>query len=408
MTQTPPSTLESHLWEAANILHGSPVDRSDWKSYTLPLMFIKRICDVWDEEYEEAVKLYGKDFANERFKVPEENHWNDVREGPSNIETALQNAVRGIDAANQKHLYGIFSYSQWTNKDRPPDALLIVVDVFDLDAQISATFLASDIPNLFQATSRTKLETLLTSSTCKINLTTIFKFGKSDGVLNERVNIIMLVDEAYRSQEGDLGMKMRAALPKAFFFGLTGTPINHHNATLPLHFEPRLVELHIDKIAIDRGTLSKAATKMAVLVKVPERIEKICADVAHHFQEKVKPNGFKAMLVTYDQEGCLHYKAALDKHLSPEPSNIVISVSGNNPRYTPYKRDRDNEEKLLDRYRDPNDPLQIIIVTAKLLTGFDVPILQAMYLDKPVRDHTLLQAITRTNRKGATPHAREI
>jgi type I restriction enzyme, R subunit len=79
----------------------------------------------------------------------------------------------------------------------------------------------------------------------------------------------------------------------------------------------------------------------------------------------------------------------------------VISVSGKereDERYRPYKRDRDAEEKLLDRFRDPNDPLQMLVVTAKLLTGFDAPILQAMYLDKPMRDHTLLQAIARTNR----------
>jgi type I restriction enzyme M protein len=117
--------LESHFLEAANILRGSPVDRSDWKSYILPLMFFKRICDVWDEEYEEAVKTYGEDFADEhRFQVPDGCHWNDVRERPSNVGTVLHNAMRGIEAANQKHLYGVFGDSQWTNKDRLPDALL--------------------------------------------------------------------------------------------------------------------------------------------------------------------------------------------------------------------------------------------------------------------------------------------
>jgi type I restriction enzyme M protein len=119
------SVLESHLWEAANILRGSPVDRTDWKSYILPLMFFKRICDVWDEEYKEAVQTYGEDFADEhRFQVPEGCHWNDVREKPSNVGTALQNALHCIEAANQKHLYGVFGDAQWTNKDRLPDALL--------------------------------------------------------------------------------------------------------------------------------------------------------------------------------------------------------------------------------------------------------------------------------------------
>jgi type I restriction enzyme R subunit len=323
-------------------------------------------------------------------------------------------------------------------------AVLIVVDRIDLDTQISSTFHASDIPNLVKAESTEELERLLRQDTRKIIIATIFKFGEAEGVLNERDNLIVMVDEAHRTQEGDLGLKMRAALPNAFLFGLTGTPINRRDrntfyafgadedekgylsrygfeesirdgATLPLHFEPRLIELHIDKEAIDkayadltghlsdleREALTKAAARMAVLVKVPERIEKICADIAQHFQANVEPNGFKAMVVTFDQDSCLRYKAALDQHLPPEASEIVISVSGKereDERYKPYKRDRDAEEKLLDRYRDANDPLQILIVTAKLLTGFDAPILQAMYLDKPLRDHTLLQAITRTNR----------
>lgn len=123
--QTDITTLESHLWEAANILRGSPVDRTDWKSYILPLMFFKRICDVWDEEYSEAVQTYGEDFADEhRFQIPEGCHWTAVRETPVNVGTALQNAMRGIEAANQKHLYGAFGDAQWTNKDRLPDALL--------------------------------------------------------------------------------------------------------------------------------------------------------------------------------------------------------------------------------------------------------------------------------------------
>jgi len=107
--------------------------------------------------------------------------------------------------------------------------VLIIVDRIDLDAQISATFHASDIPNLVKAESRSELETLLRQGTRKIIITTIFKFGEAEGVLNERQNIIALVDEAHRTQEGDLGLKMRAALPNAFLFGLTGTPINRRD-----------------------------------------------------------------------------------------------------------------------------------------------------------------------------------
>lgn len=319
--------------------------------------------------------------------------------------------------------------------------VLIVVDRVDLDTQITGTFTGADIPNLEKADSRDKLRQLLAQDVRKIIITTIFKFGEADGVLNDRGNIIALVDEAHRTQEGDLGRKMRDALPNAFLFGLTGTPINRFDrntfyafgaeeddkgylsrygfeesirdgATLKLHFEPRLLELHIDKAAIDaafkemtgglsdldRDNLGKTAAKMAVLVKTPERIRRVCEDIVQHFQSKVEPNGFKGQIVTFDRESCLLYKQELDKLLPPESSDIVMTVNANEPQYKAYSRTRDEEERLLDRFRDPNAPLKLIIVTSKLLTGFDAPILQAMYLDKPLRDHTLLQAICRVNR----------
>ena len=319
--------------------------------------------------------------------------------------------------------------------------VLIVVDRIDLDTQISGDFYASDIPNLEKANTRKELEALLRKGIRKIIITTIHKFGEAEGVLNNRDNIIVMVDEAHRTQEGDLGRKMRDALPNAFFFGLTGTPINKRDrntfyafgaeedengyisrygfkesirdgATLPINFEARLVELHIDKDAIDeayaeltgslsdldKDNLAKAAARTAVLVKVPDRIQQICGDIVSHYREKVEPNGFKAMVVTFDRESCLLYKEAIDRHIGSESTDIVMSVKSKEEQYKPYKRTRDQEEKLLDRFRNPNDPLKILIVTAKLLTGFNAPILQAMYLDKPLRDHTLLQAICRTNR----------
>ncbi|RWQ45674.1 MAG: HsdR family type I site-specific deoxyribonuclease [Mesorhizobium sp.] len=319
--------------------------------------------------------------------------------------------------------------------------VLVVVDRIDLDSQISGTFYAADMPNMVRTESRKELADLLSKDARKVVITTIHKFAEVDGVLNDRDNIIVMVDEAHRTQEGDLGRKMRDALPNAFLFGLTGTPINRADkntfyafgaeedqggylsryglnesirdgATKELHFEPRLVDLHIDQQAIeaayaeltagltdeDRDRLGRAAAKMAILVKAPARIRAICADIAKHYQEKVSPNGFGAQVVTFDRESCLLYKQELDRLLPPETSDIVMSVNSGEDQYADYRRDRDAEEKLLDRFRDPKDPLKIIIVTSKLLTGFDAPILQTMYLDKPLRDHTLLQAICRTNR----------
>jgi type I restriction enzyme R subunit len=320
--------------------------------------------------------------------------------------------------------------------------VMIVVDRIDLDTQITATFNAADIPNMIGAATRQELQSLLAADTRKIIITTIHKFGEADGRLNERSNIIVMVDEAHRTQEGDLGRKMRDALPNAFLFGLTGTPINKRDrntfwafgadedeqgymsrysfqdsirdkATLPLHFEAVDVKLKINKDAIDeaysqmtdelseldRDDLAKRAAKMAVLIKAPARVNAICQHIVKHFQEKVEPNGFKAQVVTFDRECCVLYKKAMDELVGPEASAIVMHTQGGkSDEYAEWKLAKDEEEKLLDRFRDPNDPLKFLIVTSKLLTGFDAPILQVMYLDKPMKDHNLLQAICRTNR----------
>lgn len=320
--------------------------------------------------------------------------------------------------------------------------VMIVVDRIDLDTQITATFSAADIPNMIGAATRQELQDLLAADTRKIIITTIHKFGEAEGCLNERGNIIVMVDEAHRTQEGNLGRKMRAALPNAFLFGLTGTPINKRDrntfwafgaeedeqgymsrysfqdsirdkATLPLHFETVDVRLHIDKDAIDeayaqltdqiseqdRDDLARRAAKMALLIKAPARVEAICKHIVKHFQEKVEPNGFKAQVVTFDRECCVLYKKVMDTLISPDASAIVMHTQGGKAdAFAAWKLDKDAEEKLLDRFRDPKEPLKFLIVTSKLLTGFDAPILQAMYLDKPMKDHNLLQAICRTNR----------
>jgi type I restriction enzyme M protein len=140
------SQLESHLLEAANILRGSPVDRTDWKSYILPLLFFKRICDVWDEEHAAMIAEYGEDYDDEhRFQVPENAHWNVVRASPKHVGTALANALRDVEAANQRHLYGVFGDAPWTNKDRLPDELLKdLIDHFSALA-LGNTHVASDV-----------------------------------------------------------------------------------------------------------------------------------------------------------------------------------------------------------------------------------------------------------------------
>ena len=322
--------------------------------------------------------------------------------------------------------------------------VVIVDDRIDLETQITATFNASDIPSLAKASSKEELIDFFKGDMRKILITTIFKFGEVEGCLNERDNIILMVDEAHRTQEGNLGEKMRTALPNAFFFGLTGTPINkldkntfrtfgaeqdksgymsrysfadsiRDGATLPLNFEPVPVELHVnqevvdaefDRMAEQAGLTAREKSdvarrvRMEAIMKSPDRIQKVCEHIVNHFLTKVDPNGFKGQVVCYDRESCVLYKKAIDKLLGDNHYTTIVMDTNNDKedKYKEWRRDRDEEGKLLDRFRDPNDPLKLVIVTAKLLTGFDAPILQVMYLDKPMKDHTLLQAICRVNR----------
>src|SRR5439155_10194242 len=257
--------------------------------------------------------------------------------------------------------------------------VLIVDDRIDLDTQITATFNAADVPNTIAVTKRETLQRLLAQDTRKVIITTIHKFAEAPGVLNTRSNIILMVDEAHRTQEGDLGHKMRQSLPNAFLFGLTGTPINKRDrntfyafgsdedeqgymsrysfeesirdkATLPLHFEPRLVHLHVEKEQLNEAfaeitghlseeeysTLTQQAAKIGVLVKNPERIRAVVKDIVAHYQSKVEPNAFKAQVVCYDRQACVLYKQAIDDLLPEEASAVVMTVNSGEPEYKEY------------------------------------------------------------------------
>lgn len=320
--------------------------------------------------------------------------------------------------------------------------VVIVDDRIDLEDQITGDFTRAEIPNIDSISSKQELEEKIHQR--KILITTIFKFGDlSDGeVIDDRDNIILLMDEAHRTQEGDLGKKMRTALPNAFFFGLTGTPINRndHNtfacfgaeedkygyiskytfqnsvedkATLELNFKTVPVEMHLDNANLqkefdeltdqiseeDKNELVRR-TSVEAFFTAEKRINDVCKYIVTHFREYVEPTGMKAQVVVYNRECCVKYKKALDALLgTDDQTTILMHTSGDKADdYKAYKRSRDEEKKLLDQFRDPLSPLKFVIVTSKLLTGFDAPILQCMYLDKPMKNHTLLQAICRTNR----------
>lgn len=368
------------------------------------------------------------------------------------------------------------------DQDLKNPTIVVVVDRVDLDSQINSVFSNAAVKNVTPVDSCKALAQELKQDSRQILITTIFKFDeieideKNTEGLNNRENIIVLVDEAHRTQEGDLGIKMRWALPRSFFFGLTGTPISgisrntfklfgapkdpgrylnrysykqsiRDKATLPVKFEPRLVELRIDrdtineefeKLATEHGLseeekayVSQKAGRLSHLLKAPKRITAIADDIAEHYRSHVSPKNLKGMVVVYDRDAVVQMYYLLAERLGKEAVEAVMNISqgtieeeldqnGKPKKIAPdwlkwkklklplekedFKRwqsidaNATIQEQLLDRYRDPADKLKILVVTAKLLTGFDAPICYCMYLDKPLRDHTLLQAMCRTNR----------
>ena len=373
--------------------------------------------------------------------------------GRAIVERVLQRCQQGIGPKKGLiwHFQGsgkswlmVFASQMLMHRVPKAPTVVIVDDRRDLRAQITGDFTRAEIPNLDFAYTKEELQQFFHNDQRKILITTIFLFGEIKEALNARENIIVMVDEAHRTQEGDLGECMRTALPNAFFFGLTGTPINKKDkntfrcfgadedtggymsrytyqdsiddgATLELNFKEVPVEMHLDEDKLqeafdqmaaenaltdeEKDTLTRR-TSVEAFFTSPKRIHEVCAHVVDHYRQFIKPTGLKCQLVVYNRACCVAYKKELDALLDPgDETAIVMHTSGDKANeYAEYRLSEHEQNQLLDKFRDPLSPLKFVIVTSKLLTGFDAPILQCMYLDKPMRDHTLLQAVCRTNR----------
>lgn len=342
--------------------------------------------------------------------------------------------------------------------------ILVVSDRIDLVEQTARQFRTAGTPRTSLADTKAELRAMLLQDKRGIVLTTIYRFEREDRqvtsapVLNTRSNIIVLVDEAHRTTEGTFGDDMRAALPNARFFGLTGSPVadrerntyklfgdpndpdfvlHEYTAgrsiadgmTVPIHVETRLVDYHLDKDALDqafdkmaddeslseeeRDYLSGQAATVKTLVLNPARIRAVCADILDHFETKIAPLGMKAQVVAYDRELVVAYEAELNRLIAerglPHETKVVMSTGGKNDPagWAKYGISRSEENAIKRRFRDYRDPLAFVIVTAKFLTGFDAPIEQVMYLDKAMRKQTLFQAITRPNRRFTNPQTKQ-
>jgi type I restriction enzyme R subunit len=323
--------------------------------------------------------------------------------------------------------------------------IIVVVDRLELEHQIYQNFQAYGFPNIKRAESKDHLKKLLEEDYRGLIITTIHKFEGMPKNINTRENIIVLIDEAHRSQEGDLGNYMRGSLPNAYYFGFTGTPIDKtevgkgtfksfgyedepyldkytidesiaDGTTVPLYYTLAKAELHVDKEILEEeffkvvekegitdiegiNKVIERSEKLKAVLKAKDRIEKIAQHIAEHFKKFVKPLGLKAIIVAVDREACALYKEALDKYLPPEYSKVVYTSNYKDNELLKKYHISEEEEKIIRKeFKSPDKSPEILIVTEKLLTGYDAPILYTMYLDKPLKDHTLLQAIARVNR----------
>ncbi len=317
--------------------------------------------------------------------------------------------------------------------------IVLVTDRKALDRQISGTFVKCGFPNPEAADSVRHLRELLSQATGKTVMTTVQKFmdlGDTVPVLSEAENIFVMVDEAHRTQYKSLAANMRQALPNACFLGFTGTPIDKQDrstlqtfgpyidtytieqavadgATVPIFYESRLPELRVvgrtldqlfDHVFADRSEEEREAIKARYatersLAEAPKRIETLCLDLLEHYRQYIQPNGFKAQIVTVSRDAAVTYQETLQRLNGPE-SALIMSGSHNDPkRLAKWRLEKPQQDALVDRFKDPKDSLSILVVCDMLITGFDAPVEQVMYLDSPLKEHSLLQAIARVNRR---------
>jgi type I restriction enzyme, R subunit len=347
------------------------------------------------------------------------------------------------------------------DKDRFHNAtVILIVDRLELEGQLKGwvekmlgEMQQQDIP-IWHAGSKQDVRDLLRADRRGLILSTIHRFEGIDKDANRRDNIYVFIDEAHRSVAKDLGTYMMAAVPKATIIGFTGTPISRtaqgegtfkifgvddaqgyldkysiresidDETTLPIRHTMAPSEMTVPADRLDKEFFDLAeaegvtdieelnrvldrAVGLRTFLTADDRVEKVAAFVAEHFKENVLPLGYKAFLVGVSREACAKYKRALDKFLPTEWTEPVYTENAADVIDRPLvaelqlSPERETDVRLL--FKKPNENPKILIVTDKLLTGYDAPLLYCMYLDKPMRDHVLLQAIARVNRPYVDP-----
>lgn len=394
------------------------------------------------------------------------------------VNKALDRLIAGKDSLDRG---GVIWHTQGSGKSltmvflarkirRTPvlsdSTIVVVTDRVDLDKQIFNTFTRtlSTITTPVRADTVSDMREMLSKAQPQIIMTTIHKFQaekeekevfkdekqkgalqfeKEFPVLTLKSNVIVLADEAHRSQYKGYARNMRVAIPNAAFLGFTGTPLEKEDkstprtfgsyidkygiqeavndgATVKIVYEGRKPELQVkgdtleelfDQAFGDRTDEEKEAIKQKyankrVIVEHDDRVEDIAKDILEHYKEWIYPNGFKAQIVCISREACVKYYEALNKHMKDimgEELEAKVIFSGDRndlPHLKKHFTTKPEQEEIIKSFKKPieDSKLCFIIVKDMLLTGFDAPIEQVMYLDRPLKEHNLLQAIARVNR----------
>lgn len=361
--------------------------------------------------------------------------------------------------ADRKEKSGIIWHTQGSGKSltmvmqavkmrRDPELqqykLVFVTDRTQLDSQLSNTFRAAQNETIYNAGTVAELKTLLSRDSSDIVTAMVQKFQEAEAEgdfndLNPSDKIIVLVDEAHRTQFGNLAATINAALPNAPKIGFTGTPLLKNQkmdqafggyideykineavedgATVRIIYEGRQVQTEVVGSSLDalfeeyfkdfsdeekREIKKKHGVERAVR-EAPARIRWVCIDLLKHYREKIQPDGFKGMIVVGSRYAATLFKQTLDE-LGAPPSEVIISGNHNDEaRYTPYTNAA-HQKEVIKNFTKPlgmgegQNPTAFLIVKDMLLTGFDAPIAQVMYIDRSLKEHTLMQAIARVNR----------
>jgi type I restriction enzyme R subunit len=323
--------------------------------------------------------------------------------------------------------------------------IVAVTDRTDLDDQLSGTFTATHLASFCQQAGEimggpNSLHELLKVPAGGIVFTTIQKFapprGRKMPVLSERENVIVMADEAHRSQYAKFAQNITIALPNAVRVGFTGTPVEkadrstllvfgdyvsvyrmrqaqEDHATVPIYYESRQIPVaidnpdelhHVEEVLEDEEetAATKLVTAWAKLEKVvgaPERLRRLADDTAKHYRERCDALEGKAMVVGYLRRIAAELTGLLRERLGADAVDCVISAQATDRQeISRFRRSKAELKELAKRFKDPDDPLRVVVVKDMWLTGFDVPVLHTLYVDKPMRDHGLLQAIARVNR----------